>query len=80
MPVHHQGEVLGGLAQMEQRLGNVDGATIYAKRIVSTLSGSTYAKSAQAFIDNPAGRSAPQLGCMTCHEQGRLANVLSASK
>ncbi len=80
MPVHHQGEVLGGLAQMEQRLGNLDGATIYAKRIVSTLPGSPYARAAQGFIDDPAGRSAPQLGCMTCHDEGRLANVLAALK
>jgi len=80
MPLHHQGEVLGGLTQMEQRLGNLDGAAAYARRIVSTLAGSPYAKAAQGFIDDPAARSAPQLGCMTCHEEGRLANVIAAHK
>lgn len=80
MPLHHQGEVLGGLAQMEQRLGSLEGATAYAQRIVATLGNSPYAKAAQAFIDDPAGRQAPQLACMTCHEEGRLANVTAARK
>ena len=80
MPVHHQGEVLGGLAQMEQRLGNLDGAAVYAQRIVATLADSPYAKAAQAFIADPTARSAPQLACMTCHEEGRLANVIAARK
>lgn len=80
MPLHHQGEVLGGLAQMEQRLGNLQGAATYAQRIVATLADSPYAKAAQTFIADPTARSAPQLACMTCHDEGRLANVTAAGK
>lgn len=72
MPVHHQGEVLGGLAQAALRLGEKDAAKALLEELIATLPDSPYvpfAKKALATMDSKA-----KVACLTCHDAGRLAN------
>ena len=75
MPPHHQGEVLAGIAQLEQRLGNRERAVGYAERVIATLAGTPYEAAARAFIADPDAEPTPRLACVSCHDAGRLANV-----
>jgi hypothetical protein len=75
MPAHHRGEVLAGLAQAEQHLGNREKSREYLTRIVSTLAGTPYESPARKWLDDPSAAGTTQLACMSCHEPGRLANV-----
>ena len=80
LPVHLKGELLGGLAQAAERLGDREEAKGYLKRIVDTMPGTPYQARAQKWLDEPetAGKSA--IVCQTCHEPGRLKNRLAAAK
>ena len=80
LPVHLKGELLAGLAQAAERLGDREEAKGYLKRIVDTMPGTPYQARAQKWLDEPetAGKSA--IVCQTCHEPGRLKNRLAAAK
>ncbi|MBM3754469.1 MAG: hypothetical protein FJW38_10875 [Acidobacteria bacterium] len=72
MPVHHQGEVLSGLAQAALRLADNAAATTLLETIITTLPSTPYepfAKKALATMDAKA-----KIACLTCHDAGRLAN------
>jgi tetratricopeptide (TPR) repeat protein len=73
LPLHHQGEVLAGLAQTAQRTGRDAEATAQIERILTMLPDTAYAKRALEWKNNPAARSASKLTCQTCHAPGMLA-------
>ncbi len=76
MPLHHQGEVLAGVAESEFRLGNRERADVFMKRIVQTMSGTAYARRAETWLSDPdAVNLRSKLVCQSCHEAGRLSNV-----
>jgi hypothetical protein len=80
MPVHLRGELLAGLAQSAQRLGDWEDARSYLNQIVTGMAGTPYERKAKRWLDEPASAEKSALVCQTCHEPGRLENVLRAQK
>lgn len=72
MPVHDRGEVLGGIVQLSQRMGETTRAQSYAERIVQTLAGTPYEAPARALIANPTAEHPVKVGCLSCHDENRL--------
>ena len=79
LPLHIKGELLAGLAQSAQRLGMKDEATAELRQIVEKLPGTVYANRAQKWIENPAAAKSSMV-CLTCHEPGRMENVLKSKQ
>lgn len=79
LPVHLRGEVLAGLAQAAQRLGQNDFIQ-RVKDVVAQVPGSIYATRAQKWLDNPASAAKTSMTCQTCHEPGKLAPTLERLK
>ena len=78
MPLHHKGEVLAGLAESKLRLGNRQEAETYLRRIVETMPDSPYSSQAQQWLSDPDSvTDSSKLTCKSCHDPGRLANVLA---
>ena len=77
MPAHHRGEVLAGLAQAEEHLGNRAKSREHLTRIVNTLGGTPYESPARKWLDDPGTSGGTRITCLSCHEPGRLANVAS---
>jgi len=81
LPLHHQGEVLAGLAQTAQRTGRDAEAATHVDRILAMAPGTSYARAAQQWKDNPATRAGTKLTCQTCHGPGMLvARIAEVSK
>jgi hypothetical protein len=80
LPVHLRGELLAGLAQSAQRLGDWEDAKTYLNQIVAGMAGTPYERKAKRWLDEPASAEKSALVCQTCHEPGRLENVLRAQK
>jgi tetratricopeptide (TPR) repeat protein len=78
-PVHFRGEVLAGLAQAAQRLGETEKARELAQQVVTALPGTPYAVFAKRWLDNPEAMAKSKLACATCHDAGRLENVRKAA-
>jgi tetratricopeptide (TPR) repeat protein len=76
MPVHMKGEVLAGLAQSNQRLGDWEAATSYVKRLAA-MKGTPYKGRAERWLENPQLAAKSSITCMTCHDPGRLAPRLA---
>ena len=68
MSEHARGELLGGLADGWQRLGDDDRARGYLSRMVAELPGSPYADAAKKWLEHKPMRSGPSLTCVGCHE------------
>lgn len=68
MSEHARGELLGGLADGWQRLGDEDRARGYLTRMVAELPGSPYADAAKKWLEHKPMRSGPSLTCVGCHE------------
>jgi hypothetical protein len=77
LPLHHQGEVLTGLAQSTQRTGRDAELGPQLDRILTLLSNTPYAKMAQQWKDNPPSRAQSKLACQTCHGPGTLVARLA---
>ena len=77
MPAHHQGEVLGGMAQAALRLGHTEEAKALLGEIVTTLPDSPYAPFAKRALTNLDAKA--KVTCLSCHDGGRLANWKPAS-
>lgn len=75
LPVHFRGEILAGLAQAEQRLGETSQTAL--NELIATLPDSVYAKRAQTWKEKPEVAAKTALACQTCHDPGRLDNVLA---
>ncbi len=81
MPVHHRGELFGGLAEAERRSGNMEQSKVWLQRIVDTMAGTPYARVAGQWLANPDRiPEASRVMCQTCHDAGRLDSVLAARK
>ena len=72
LPVHMRGEVLAGLAQAAQRLGEADVAKEQTRALVAAFPGTPYAVFAQRWLDKPETMGRTKVTCVTCHEPGRL--------
>ncbi len=79
LPTHMRGEVLAGLAQASQRLGEADFAA-KLQDVVDQLPETPYATRARRWQENPDAASRSSITCQTCHDAGRLEAVLSAGK
>ena len=78
LPVHHRGEVLGGLVQSAQRTGRTEEMTQHLDRMLTMLQGTPYEATAQQWKANPATASTSKVTCKACHNPGRLAPTLAS--
>lgn len=78
LPVHHRGELLGGLAQSAQRTGRTDEVAQYLDRMIALLPATPYEATAQQWKANPASAASSKLTCKNCHNAGRLAPTLAS--
>ncbi len=79
LPVHMRGEVMAGLTQAAQRLGETDAALEQTRELVAALPGTPYAVFAKRWLDKPETMSRTKMTCVTCHDPGRLQAVQAAS-
>jgi len=54
LPVHHRGEVLGGLVQSAQRTGRTEEMMQHLDRMLTMMKGTPYEATAQHWKDNPS--------------------------
>jgi hypothetical protein len=78
LPVHHRGEVLGGLVQAAQRTGRTDEAAQQLDRMLTLLKDTPYEAMAQQWKANPSAAGTTRLTCKNCHDPGRLSSQLTA--
>jgi hypothetical protein len=78
LPPHFSGELLAGLATSAQRTGHKKEADEYLDKILKTLPGTPYETAAKRWIKDPGSVATTGLGCVSCHEGGRLEPKLSA--
>ena len=78
LPVHHRGEVIGGLAQSAQRTGRTNEIGAHLDRMLTLLKDTPYESSAQQWKTNPASAATTKLTCKNCHNPGRLTSQLQA--
>ena len=78
LPVHHRGEVLGGLAQSAQRTGRTEEMAQHLDRMLTLLAGTPYEATAKQWKADPASAAASKVTCKACHNPGRLAPQLTA--
>jgi len=80
MPPHMRGEVLAGLAQAAQRLGEQQELEQRLRAVVDQLPGTVYASRAKRWQENPAVAATTSMTCQTCHDAGRLEAALKRQK
>lgn len=78
LPVHHRGEVLGGLVQSAQRTGRTEEMGEHLDRMITLLQGTPYEATAQQWKANPASAATTRVTCKACHNPGRLSPTLAA--
>jgi hypothetical protein len=78
LPVHHRGEVLGGLVQSAQRTGRTDEMTEHLDRMITLMKGTPYETTAQQWKADPASAAATRVTCKACHNPGRLSSTLAS--
>ena len=78
LPVHHRGEVLGGLVQSAQRTGRTEEMTQHLDRMLTLMKGTSYEATAQQWKDNPASAATTKVTCKACHNPGRLSSTLAS--
>jgi hypothetical protein len=77
LPVHHRGEVLGGLAQAAQRTGRTEEMGQALDRMLTVLAGTPYEATAKQWKSDPAVAANTRLTCKNCHNPGRLGPRLA---
>ena len=77
IPLHMRGEVLAGLAQAAQRLGDTETASQRLAELIEKLPSSVYATRARRWQEQPATASKTSITCQTCHDDGRLAPAMA---
>lgn len=77
-PVHHRGEVVGGLVQSAQRTGRTEEMMLHLDRMLILMKGTPYEATAQQWKDNPASAATSKVTCKACHNPGRLAPTLAS--
>ena len=78
LPVHHRGELLGGLVQSAQRTGRTGEMAQHLDRMLTLLQGTQYEATAQEWKTNPASAATTKVTCKACHNPGRLTPTLTA--
>lgn len=78
LPVHHRGEVLGGLVQSAQRTGRTEEMVQHLDRMLTLMKGTPYEATAQQWKDNPAVAATTKVTCKACHNPGRLSSTLAS--
>jgi hypothetical protein len=78
LPVHHRGEVLGGLVQSAQRTGRTEEMAQHLDRMLTSLQGTPYEATAQQWKANPASAATTRVTCKACHNPGRLTSQLAS--
>ena len=78
LPVHHRGEVLGGLAQSAQRTGRTEEMAQHLDRMITLLQGTPYEATAQQWKADPASAATTRVTCKNCHNPGRLSPTLAS--
>ncbi len=77
-PVHHRGEVLGGLVQSAQRTGRTEEMAAHLDRMITMMKGTPYEATAQQWKADPATAATTSLTCKACHNPGRLSPTLAS--
>jgi hypothetical protein len=77
LPVHHRGELLGGLTQAAQRTGRAEEASQHLDRMLTALPGTPYEATAKQWKSDPAVAATTTLTCKNCHNPGRLGPRLA---
>jgi len=72
LALHSRGELLAGLAQAAQRSAHPSESAQMLEKIITTMSGTTYAVMAKKWVDSPEAAAKTNLTCRTCHEAGRF--------
>lgn len=78
LPVHHRGEVLGGLVQSAQRTGRTEEMMQHLDRMLTAMKGTPYEATAQQWKDNPSSAATTRVTCKACHNPGRLSATLAS--
>jgi len=78
LPVHHRGEVIGGLVQSAQRTGRTEEMAQHLDRMLTLLQGTPYEATAQQWKANPASAATTRVTCKNCHNPGRLSSQLTS--
>ena len=78
LPVHHRGEVLGGLVQSSQRTGRTAEMAQHLDRMLTSMQGTPYETTAREWKANPTSAATTRVTCKNCHNPGRLAPQLTA--
>ena len=78
LPVHHRGELLGGLVQSAQRTGRTEEMTQHLDRMITLMQGTPYEATAQQWKADPASAATTKVTCKACHSPGRLAPTLAS--
>jgi len=78
MPVHFKGEVLSGMAQSAQRTGRAEESAQFVDRMLTSLAGTPYERTARQWKDDPASAATTSLTCKNCHGAGRLSARLAS--
>ena len=76
LPSHMRGEVLAGLAQAAQRLGDKETADRRLGELIAALPASMYASRARRWQEEPAIADKTSITCQSCHEDGKLEAVV----
>jgi hypothetical protein len=78
LPVHHRGEVLGGLVQSAQRTGRTEEMAQHLDRMITLLQGTPYETTARQWQADPASAATTKVTCKACHNPGRLSPTLAS--
>jgi hypothetical protein len=78
LPVHHRGEVIGGLVQSAQRTGRTEEMAQHLDRMLTLLQGTPYEATAQQWKANPSSAATTTVTCKACHNPGRLSSQLTS--
>ena len=78
LPVHHRGEVLGGLVQSAQRTGRTEEMAEHLDRMITLMKGTPYEATAQQWKADPASAATTRVTCKACHNPGRLSSTLAS--
>ena len=73
LPVHHRGEVLGGMAMTAHRTGHAEESALFLAKILRSLPDTNYSTEAQKWKMNPELAGKSKMNCMSCHDAGRLS-------
>lgn len=77
LPVHHRGELLGGLVQSAQRTGRTAEMGQYLDRMLTSLQGTPYEATAKQWKSDPTVAATSSVVCKNCHSPGRLGPRLA---